>query len=70
MLDIEGQGFDSPQLHQGKGMKSKNQVIHSDDEDYLKRLEDDFTFMGRNVRLEEGKLIVFALPRKRKKKIH
>jgi hypothetical protein len=67
MLDIKGREFDSPRLHQGNRMKCKNQIIHSDDEEYLRRLEDDFIFMGRNVRREDGKLTVFSIARKKKK---
>jgi len=47
-------------------MKVTNLYIYGNSE-YLRRLEEDYVFMGRQVRLEEGRLIVFALPRKRKK---
>jgi hypothetical protein len=46
-------------------MKVCNLYIYGTDE-YLRSLEEDYVFMGRQVRLEEGRLIVFALPRKRK----
>jgi hypothetical protein len=36
--------------------------------EYLRRLEEDYVFMGRQVRLEDDRLIVFALPRKKRKK--
>jgi len=48
-------------------MKSKNQHIHSDDEEFLKRLEDDFIFMGRSVRREHDRLIVFSVNKKKKR---
>lgn len=46
-------------------MKVSNLYIYGTDE-YLRRLEEDYVFMGRQVRVEDGRLIVFALPRKRK----
>jgi hypothetical protein len=46
-------------------MKVCNLYIYGDSE-YLQRLEEEYTFMGRQVRVEDGRLIVFALPRKRK----
>lgn len=48
-------------------MKVSNLYIYGDRE-YLSRLEEDYVFMGRQVRLEDDKLIVFALPRRRKPK--
>ena len=48
-------------------MKVSNLYIYGDRE-YLSRLEEDYVFMGRQVRLEDDKLIVFALPRRRKTK--
>lgn len=48
-------------------MKVSNLYIYGDRE-YLSRLEEDYVFMGRQVRLEDDKLIVFALPRRRKAK--
>jgi hypothetical protein len=47
-------------------MKNKNQHIHSDDEEFLKRLEDEFVFMGRSVRREHDRLIVFSVNKKKK----
>jgi hypothetical protein len=46
-------------------MKVNNLYIYGNTE-YLRRLEEDYVFMGRQVRLEGDRLIVFALPRKRK----
>lgn len=48
-------------------MKVTNLYIYGNSE-YLRRLEEDYVFMGRQVRLEEGRLIVFALPRRKKQK--
>ncbi len=47
-------------------MKAKNLVIHSDDKEKLKSLYDDYRFIGRDAKLEENKLIVFAVDRKLK----
>lgn len=47
-------------------MRVKNLYIYGDRE-HLRRLEEDYAFMGRQVRLEDDRLIVFVLPRKRKK---
>ncbi len=47
-------------------MKVSNLYIYGKD-DYLRRLEEDYVFMGRQVRVEDGRLIVFALPRRTKK---
>lgn len=47
-------------------MKIKNYHIYGDDK-FLKRLEEEYLFMGRSVRREEDRLIVMALPGKRKK---
>ncbi|QNN99214.1 hypothetical protein SEA_FAUST_130 [Streptomyces phage Faust] len=47
-------------------MKVSNLYIYGNSE-YLRRLEEDYVFMGRQVRLEDGRLIVFALPRRRSK---
>lgn len=47
-------------------MKVSNLYIYGSSE-YLRRLEEDYVFMGRQVRLEDDRLIVFAAPKKRKK---
>lgn len=46
-------------------MKVSNLYIYGDTE-YLNRLEEDYVFMGRQVRREDGRLIVFSLPKRRK----
>lgn len=46
-------------------MKVTNLYIYGNSE-YLRRLEEDYVFMGRQVRLEDDRLVVFALPRRRK----
>ena len=50
--------------------KNKNQRIYSDNPATLKRIADDFAFIGRQFKLElnNGVLTVFALPPRRKKK--
>ncbi|QWT30008.1 hypothetical protein SEA_TUNATARTARE_134 [Streptomyces phage TunaTartare] len=47
-------------------MKVTNLYIYGNSE-YLRRLEEDYVFMGRQVRLEDDRLIVFALPKRRNK---
>ena len=48
-------------------MKVSNLYIYGNSE-YLRRLEEDYVFMGRQVRLEDDRLIVFALPKMKRKK--
>jgi len=48
-------------------MKVSNLYIYGSSE-FLRRLEEEYVFMGRQVRLEDDRLIVFALPRKKRKK--
>ena len=48
--------------------KSKNHVIYDDDFDKLKRLAEEYRSIGRDVEIEQGKLIVLAYPRKKPKK--
>lgn len=67
MLEMNGQGFDSPLLHAEGIMKSTNQYVYSDDESYLARLEEEFGMLGRQTKREPGRLIIFALARKKKK---
>jgi hypothetical protein len=47
-------------------MKSTNQYVYSDDESYLARLEEEYGMLGRSTKREPGRLIIFALARKRK----
>lgn len=47
-------------------MKVNNLYIYGNSE-YLRRLEEDYVFMGRQVRLEDDRLVVFALPKRRTK---
>lgn len=46
--------------------RPKNYYVYGD-EDYLKRLEDEYTYIGREVKRTKGILVVFALPRRHKK---
>ncbi|AXG66220.1 hypothetical protein SEA_ANNADREAMY_123 [Streptomyces phage Annadreamy] len=46
-------------------MKVSNLYIYGSSE-FLRRLEEEYVFLGRSVRLEEDRLIVFALPRRKK----
>jgi hypothetical protein len=48
-------------------MKVSNLYIYGSLEE-LRRLEEDYVFMGRQVRIEDDRLVVFALPRKKKAK--
>lgn len=50
--------------------KSQNQNIYSSDADYLRVLEEEFTFIGRRTHLsaKEGRLTVFAMPATWKRK--
>lgn len=48
--------------------KIQNQHIYDRDQEKLKRLADEFTWLGREIRLEPGHLTVFALPSTYKKK--
>lgn len=48
-------------------MKAKNQVIHSKDQELLRRLYDEYVnYIGRSGKLEEGTLTLFALPKRKK----
>ncbi len=67
MLEMNGQGFDSPLLHVEGIMKSNNQYVYSDDQNYLARLAEEYAMLGRATRLENGKLTVFCLARKSRK---
>ncbi|AVD99300.1 hypothetical protein SEA_BILLNYE_119 [Streptomyces phage BillNye] len=48
-------------------MKASNQYVYSDDEGYLDRLAEEYAMLGRSVKREKGRLIVFALARKSRK---
>lgn len=48
--------------------KPKNHVIYDNDQDTLGRLAEEYAMLGREVKVELGKLTVFALPRKRREK--
>jgi len=47
-------------------MRIRNYHIYGNQE-FLKRLEEDYAFLGRSAKLEEDRLVVFALPRRKKK---
>lgn len=44
----------------------KNHVIHDKNQDELVRLQEEYDMLGRETKLEQGRLIVFALPQKRR----
>lgn len=46
--------------------KPKNHVITNSDQELLVRLQEEYDMIGRDTKLEQGKLIVFALPQKKK----
>lgn len=46
----------------------KNTVIHSTDQDYLARLAEEARYIGRECKLYDDKLVIFALPQSSKKK--
>lgn len=48
--------------------KHKNQVITDSDQAKLVRLQEEYEMIGRQTKLEDGQLIIFALPQKRNKK--
>jgi len=49
-------------------MKSKNYTYYSNDQELLKRLADECrVYIGRDYKLYEDRLVVFALPRAKKK---
>lgn len=45
--------------------KPKNHVIYDTNQEELVRLRDEYELLGRHTKLEDGKLVVFALPRRR-----
>lgn len=48
-------------------MKAKNHVIYGDDET-LRRLRDDYRFIGRDCEIQGDRLVIFALPPKKAKR--
>lgn len=46
-------------------MKIKNYYIYKD-QDTLKALQEEYAILGRNTKLENGRLIVFALQKTKK----
>ena len=63
---------ESPGPTKGVIMASvKNHVIYSSDRDYLERLRHEYVdYVGRSAILEQGRLVVLALPLKKPKKKH
>lgn len=47
-------------------MKIRNHYIYNDDRTELQRLAEEYQMTGRDIKIEPGKLIVFALPRRRR----
>jgi hypothetical protein len=47
--------------------KHKNYVIFDTSQEMLQRLAEEYIMIGREVKLDQGRLTVFALPRKRRK---
>ncbi len=47
--------------------KVRNYVIYGTDQDDLVRLRDEYESLGRQTRLEPGRLTVFALPQRRQR---
>ncbi len=47
--------------------KPKNHVITNSDQGELVRLQEEYEMLGRQTKLVEGKLIVFALPQRKPK---
>lgn len=49
--------------------KPKNHYIRSKDQKDLERLAEEYEMLGRDVSLTEGTLVVYALPKKRARKV-
>lgn len=49
-------------------MKARNYYVYSSDDEYLARLAEEYVYIGRQVKREDGRLIVFALPQRKPKK--
>jgi hypothetical protein len=47
--------------------KVKNQTIYSNDQEDLQRLEEEYRMIGFDTKLERNKLIIYALPRGKRK---
>ena len=62
--------FPAGPLKQRNNMKIKNHRIYSQDIDFLKRVAEDYDFLGRRYHLDikNGVLTVFALPPRKRKK--
>jgi hypothetical protein len=46
--------------------KPKNHVIYDTDQETLVRLKEEYESLGRQTKLEDGRLIVLALPPRRR----
>lgn len=49
-------------------MRAKNHVIHDKDQERLKTLAEEYKMLGRDVDLSPGVLVVYALPKRYKRK--
>jgi hypothetical protein len=47
--------------------KMKNHVIYDNDQVTLTRLAEEYAMLGRDVKIEQGRLTVFAIPRRYRK---
>lgn len=47
-------------------MKIRNHYIYNEDRLELLRLAEEYQMTGRDTKIEAGKLIVFALPRRKR----
>lgn len=47
---------------------AKNLYLYRDNEEELKRIAEEYVFLGRSVKIEGNKLTVFALPPRKPKK--
>lgn len=47
--------------------KVKNQTIYDQDQKKLERLQEEYVMIGFDTKLELHKLIIFALPRRKRK---
>lgn len=46
--------------------RPRNHVIYNSDQDELKRLAEEYQMLGRDIDLTPGKLVVYALPKRKK----
>lgn len=51
----------------GEEMKIRNHCMYNEDRSELQRLAEEYQMTGRDTKLEPGKLIIFALPRRKNK---